>query len=122
MIEAVPVDAIQADALVRDRTRIDGEEMAELKASIQAHGLRLPIEVFTRREGRTAYALLSGYRRLRAYQDLYAETGKEAYKTIPALVRDPEALGGGFTAMVEENEIRANLSHYERGRIAVIAA
>lgn len=24
--------------------------------------------------------------------------------------------------MVEENEVRANLSHYERGRIAVLAA
>jgi ParB family chromosome partitioning protein len=96
--------------------------MAELKASIAAHGLRLPIEVFTRREGRTAYALLSGYRRLRAVTELYAETGDDRYKTIASLTRDPEALGGGFVAMVEENEIRASLSHYERGRIAVVAA
>lgn len=122
VIEAVPVDAIQADALVRDRLAIDPQEMTELKSSILAHGLRLPVEIFARREGRTAYALLSGYRRLRAYQELLAETGDATYKTIPALIRDPEALGGSFTAMVEENEIRASLSHYERGRIAVIAA
>jgi len=122
VIQSVPVEAIQADALVRDRMRIDPQEMAELKASIAAHGLRLPVEIFARREGRTAYALLSGYRRLRAYQELFSETGDGTYKAIPALVREPEALGGSFTAMVEENEIRANLSHYERGRISVIAA
>lgn len=96
--------------------------MAELKTSIATNGLRLPIEVFTRREGRTTYALLSGFRRLRAVRELYAETGDDRYKTIAALQRDPEALGGGFAAMVEENEIRASLSHYERGRISVIAA
>ncbi len=122
VIESLPIDAIQADVLVRDRTVIDPQEMAELKASIAAHGLRLPIEIFTRREGRTAYALLSGYRRLRAFRELHAETGDDRYKVIPALVRDPETLGGGFAAMVEENEIRASLSHFERGRIAVIAA
>ena len=38
------------------------------------------------------------------------------------MLRDPGAMGGTFAAMVEENEIRASLSHYERGRIAVIAA
>ena len=121
-IIALPLSTIQPDVLVRDRIKIDPEEMAELKASIKAHGLRLPIEVFTRREGRTAYALLSGFRRLRAMTELYAETGEERFKTIPVLVRDPEALGGGSAAMVEENEIRASLSQFERGRIAVVAA
>lgn len=121
-IIALPLSAIQPDVLVRDRTKIDPEEMAELKASITAHGLRLPIEVFTRREGSTAYALLSGFRRLRAMTELYAETGEDRFRTIPVLVRDPEALGGGFAAMVEENEIRSSLSQFERGRIAVVAA
>ena len=121
-ITALPIDAIQPDVLVRDRTVIDPAELAELKTSIAAHGLRLPIEVFTRREGRRAYALLSGFRRLRAVRELYDETGEDRFKTIPCLVRDPETLGGGFVAMVEENEVRASLSHYERGRIAVVAA
>ncbi len=122
VIRAVPVDHIQPDVLVRDRTVIDPEEMAELKSSIADHGLRLPIEIFVRREGRRSYALLSGFRRLRAYQELLAETGEDRYRAIPSLIRDPVALGGGFVAMVEENEIRASLSHYERGRIAVVAA
>ena len=45
----------------------------------------------------------------------------DKYRTIKAVIRDPEAMGGTFAAMIEENEIRASLSHFERGRIAVIA-
>lgn len=122
VIQNVPLDHIQPDVIVRDRTVIDPDEMAELKASISAHGLRLPIEIFARREGRRSYALLSGFRRLQAYKELLDETQEERFRTIPALVRDPESLGGGFVAMVAENEIRASLSHFERGRIAVVAA
>ena len=122
LILALPIDSIQPDVIVRDRTVIDPTEMAELKASIAAHGLRLPIEVFARREGRRSYGLLSGFRRLRAVRELYEETGEDRYKTIAGLVREPDTLGGGFVAMVEENEVRAALSHYERGRISVVAA
>ncbi|MGZ2256669.1 ParB/RepB/Spo0J family partition protein [Roseobacter sp. A03A-229] len=122
LIENIPLDVILADAMVRDRTVIDPNEMSELKASIAAHGLRLPIEVFRRTEGDEPYGLLSGYRRLWAVRELLGLTGDEKYKTIKALVRDPDALGGSFAAMVEENEVRASLSHYERGRIAVVAA
>lgn len=49
-------------------------------------------------------------------------SGQGKYDMIKAVLRDPHALGGPFAAMVEENEIRAGLSHFERGRIAVIAA
>ena len=42
--------------------------------------------------------------------------------TIRAILRDPEEMGGTFVAMVEENEVRANLSHFERGRIAVLSS
>lgn len=122
LIENIPLDDILADAMVRDRTVIDPAEMSELKTSIAAHGLRLPIEVFRREEGDQPYGLLSGYRRLWAVRELLALTGDEKYKTIKVLVRDPDALGGSFAAMVEENEVRASLSHYERGRIAVVAA
>lgn len=122
LIENIPLDDILADAMVRDRTVIDPNEMSELKASIAAHGLRLPIEVFRREDAEHPYGLLSGYRRLWAVRELFGLTGDEKYQTIKTLVRDPEALGGGFAAMVEENEVRASLSHYERGRIAVVAA
>jgi ParB family chromosome partitioning protein len=119
VLEELPLELIDADALVRDRVVLDAEEMEELKASIARNGLRLPIEVFAQ-DGR--YGLLSGYRRLKAVRELKALTGDARYDRIKSVLREPEALGGTFAAMVEENEIRASLSHYERGRIAVIAA
>ena len=120
----LPLDQIDADALVRDRVVLDAEEMEELKASIAKGGLRLPIEVFETGDETQGfrYGLLSGYRRLKAVRDLRALTNQEQYATIKAVVRDPQAMGGTFAAMIEENEIRASLSHFERGRIAVIAA
>lgn len=119
----VPLDDVQADALVRDRVVLDAADMEELKASIARGGLRLPIEIFPLGPGGThKYGLLSGYRRLMAFQQLRDLTRHENYNKIKAVVRNPEAMGGTFAAMIEENEIRASLSHYERGRIAVIAA
>lgn len=114
------IDEIDADALVRDRVVIDAEELEELKSAIARNGLRLPIEVFRKADG--GYGLLSGYRRLMAVRALKTLTQDERYDRIKSVLRDPEAMGGSFAAMVEENEIRASLSHYERGRIAVIAA
>ncbi|EPX75586.1 ParB/RepB/Spo0J family partition protein [Salipiger mucosus] len=120
----VPIDEIDADALVRDRVVLDAEEMEELKASIAKGGLRLPVEIFETPEDPRGFrfGLLSGYRRLKAVRDLHALTKDESYATIKAVIRDPDAMGGTFAAMIEENEIRAVLSHFERGRIAVIAA
>jgi len=124
LILEIPIDEIDDATLIRDRMSLDPEEMEELKRSIAAHGLRLPIEVFERGgsgEGRR-YGLLSGYRRLRAVAELRDLWESEKYLTIRAILRDPEEMGGTFVAMVEENEVRANLSHFERGRIAVLAS
>lgn len=118
----LPLDEIDADALVRDRVALNPEEMAELKGSIAQNGMRLPVEVFLRPGEGTPYGLLSGYRRLMALRALRAATGDSRYDRVRAILREPAAMGGSFAAMVEENEIRASLSHYERGRIAVIAA
>ncbi|WP_417721051.1 ParB N-terminal domain-containing protein [Salipiger sp.] len=120
----LPIDEIDADALVRDRVVLDHEEMEELKASIAKGGLRLPVEVFATPDDSRGfrYGLLSGYRRLKAVRDLHALTKDPAHAVIKAVLRDPAAMGGTFAAMIEENEIRASLSHFERGRIAVIAA
>lgn len=120
----LPLDQIDEDAMIRDRTQLDPSEMDELIHSIEAHGLRLPIEVFRRETSDTnsrPFGLLSGYRRLRAVREIASRAGQAA-PAIHAIERDPDALGGAFAAMVEENEIRANLSHFERGRIAVVAA
>lgn len=125
ILQEIPLEEIEADAMVRDRMALDPDELTELQLSIAANGLRLPVEVFALTDtlpGRPRYGLLSGYRRLRAVQNLRGLTGQDKYSTIKAIVRDPSVMGGGFAAMVEENEIRASLSHFERGRIAVIAA
>lgn len=114
----LPVSEVAAEELTRDRMGLDREEMDELKISIRANGLRLPIEVFERPEGDGGprYGLISGLRRLTAVRELY---GPEA--RIAALVREPRDGAAAIAAMVEENEIRANLSHYERGRVAALA-
>lgn len=119
----IPLSDIAADAMLRDRTVLDRGELEELKSSIAASGMRLPIEVFEAAvDARAPYGLLSGYRRLLAVQELLTLTGAEAYRTIRALVRPAASAGSAFASMVEENEVRAPLSHFERGRIAVMAA
>lgn len=120
----IPLEEIEAEALVRDRVVLDAEEMQELQLSIAANGLRLPVEVFLLPEGEgPRYGLLSGYRRLRAVQELRTlNPRKPEYARIKAVLREPEAMGGTFAAMIEENEIRSGLSQFERGRIAVIAS
>ena len=118
----VALDDIAADALVRDRVVIGAEELEELKSSISRNGLRLQIEVFAQEGEGPRYGLLSGYRRLMAVRALLDLTGEPRFATIKAVLRDPDAMGGAFAAMVEENEVRASLSQFERGRIAVIAA
>ncbi|MZR11657.1 chromosome partitioning protein ParB [Maritimibacter sp. DP07] len=124
LIAEIPIKEIDDTALIRDRMSLDDEELEELKRSIAAHGLRLPIEVFERSgaDSEKRYGLLSGYRRLRAIAALHELWNGERYDTVKAVIRDPEAMGGTFVAMVEENEVRADLSHFERGRIAVLAA
>lgn len=119
LITEIPLDAINADNMVRDRSVIGRAELDELKLSIGVNGLRLPIEVTVANEG--GYALISGYRRFLAHQEMAAET-EDGPTTIKAIVRPTADLAASFVAMVEENEIRENLSQYERGRIAVLAA
>ncbi|MDT8327555.1 MAG: ParB N-terminal domain-containing protein [Roseovarius sp.] len=119
----IPIHEITADALTRDRIHLDEDEMVELCTSIAAHGLRLPIEVFepANPEAAGKYALISGFRRLAAIRRLNAMTGGEKHLTIAAFVRQPDSIADSVIAMVEENEIRAGLSQYERGRAAAMA-
>lgn len=118
LIAEIPVSEIFLEELTRDRMTLDREEMDELKISIRANGLRLPVEVFPLPEARDGarYGLISGLRRVTAVRELYGPGAM-----IAALVREPRDAGDAIAAMVEENEVRANLSHYERGRIAALA-
>ncbi|WP_127115782.1 ParB N-terminal domain-containing protein [Shimia sediminis] len=120
----LPVGEIDADAMVRDRSTLDPDEMLELRLSISANGLRLPVEVFELPQGADGprYGLLSGYRRLMAVRELLGLTEQDKYKTIRAIIRPMAEADAAFVAMVEENEVRSELSQFERGRIAVISA
>ncbi len=121
----LPIDEIDAEVMVRDRATLDADEMLELRLSIAANGLRLPIEVFALPQvgqGGERYGLISGYRRLMAVRELHGLGGKQAHTTIRAIIRPKAQTDAAFVAMVEENEVRAELSQFERGRIAVISA
>jgi len=113
LIVDLPLAAVEARYLVRDRLAADGEEMATLRASIEARGQQTPVEVEDLGNGR--YGLISGWRRLEALRAIGAGT-------VKALVRTPATASDAYVAMVEENEIRAALSFYERARVAALAA
>ncbi|MBY6069050.1 ParB N-terminal domain-containing protein [Leisingera aquaemixtae] len=123
MIEELPLAAIDENHLVRDRIEQDEEELQSLIDSIRARGQQTPAEVVPLEDtfgGRT-HGLISGWRRLTALRRLYEETSDPRFATLKALVIKPDSAEGAYVAMVEENEIRVNLSHYERARIAVRA-
>lgn len=116
LIEDVPLTRIDAGHLVRDRMALDEDEMGALMASLTARGQQTPIELVRLPGGR--YGLISGWRRLTALTRLHAETGEDRFATARARVIAPDSAEAAYVAMVEENEIRVNLSHYERARIA----
>jgi ParB family transcriptional regulator, chromosome partitioning protein len=123
MIAELSIDVIDDKHLVRDRLEQDEDEMAALIESLRARGQQTPIEVVPMEqasEGMT-HGLISGWRRLTALRRLYEETGAPEFATVKALVVRRETAQDAYVAMVEENEIRVNLSFYERARIAVCA-
>ena len=120
MVLDLPFADIAPDHLARDRVPAEDPEMAELRESLRAHGQRTPIEV-TPLKGAPPYGLISGWRRLAALKALHAETSEARFATVQALVRRPETAADAYVNMVEENEIRLGLSHYERARVAALA-
>ncbi|MEO1554801.1 MAG: ParB N-terminal domain-containing protein [Pseudomonadota bacterium] len=121
LVIALPHDEVFLDHLHRDRITVDPEDMEALKHSLRDRGQQTPIEVVPLPD-QAGYGLLSGWRRCQALRALHEETGEARFATVQALVRHPEDAGAAYQTMVEENEIRANISHYERARIVVKAA
>lgn len=139
MVVEVPLADVAPGHLLRDRIRLDREDLDALKASIRVHGQRIPAEITpldsegeTGNEagGRTGdqaggqagaspyrFGLISGWRRLRVLAELYEETGEARFSTIRALIRPAGEAAESYVAMVEENEIRVGLSYYERARL-----
>lgn len=119
VVVEILLSSIAMDHMMRDRMVVDAADLDELKASIRHNGLRLPIEVEPLASG--GYGLISGWRRITVMQQLCAEDPHRP-AVIAALVRHNAKAGACYTAMVEENELRAQITPYERGRIAVMAA
>ncbi|MEL6362652.1 MAG: ParB N-terminal domain-containing protein, partial [Pseudomonadota bacterium] len=120
MVLRLLLDDVVEDHLIRDRIECNVEDLETLKASLRTRGQQTPIEVTELGNGR--YGLISGWRRLRALRELSMESEDAVqHSTVLALVRTPEDRPAAYLAMVEENEIRADLSFYERARIVVQA-
>ena len=117
MVVRLPLDAVDPGHIARDRQRLDPDEMAALEASLEAHGQRTPVEAVETAPGR--YGLISGWRRLSALSALRDRTGEARFGEVLALLRRPADAGAAYVAMVEENEIRANLGHWERAGIVI---
>lgn len=113
VVEKIALDRINIRHLDRDRIDIDKDEMAALTASIEDRGQQTPIEVVRLPDGE--FGLISGLRRMIALQEIGAGE-------VLALIRDPEDAAAAHVAMVEENEIRAGLSFYERANLAALTA
>jgi ParB family chromosome partitioning protein len=121
VLRELPLDSVEGDYLRRDRLADDAAALAELKASIREHGLRTAIEVVPLSDVPDRFGLISGWRRLAALRALHAETAEPRFATVKAVLSRPETIGDAYVAMVEENEVRADISFYERGRICVVA-
>ena len=119
MVLSVPLAAIQMDYLVRDRVVVNDDDMMALVGSIRARGQQTPIELADLGEGR--FGLISGWRRCQALAHLTTEPDGAQFGDVLALLRVPQQSSDAYIAMVEENEIRAGLSYYERARIVAKA-
>lgn len=116
-ILTLPTAEIQPDALLRDRITLDDAALEDLAASIARDGLRQPIEVFALNTptGPHRYGLISGLRRLTALRLLATRRDNGDFTTIPAFLRTPADVPAAMAQMIAENEIRENLSPWERG-------
>ena len=126
LLVSLPLRKIETGHLHRDRIMPADpeadEDMAALIASLRARGQQTPIDV-VRIPGdpREHYGLISGMRRVTALRHLHKETGEARFGQVTARVVAGTHGAAAYLAMVEENEIRADISFYERARIAVKA-
>jgi ParB-like chromosome segregation protein Spo0J len=121
-VQEIPLDQVETGYLARDRVAIATPEDADMEAlveSLRARGQQTPIEVV--RLDPSRFGLISGWRRLQALRRLHTETGEARFGIALAVERSPDTAAEAYVAMVEENEIRVGLSHYERARVVAKA-
>lgn len=125
-ILAIPIDAIDGDALIRDRIGLEPDAFTELRRSILVDGLRNPVELVELApppgsDGQTPprYGLIAGYRRLMALRAL-RDDGHDGFETVPAILRDTGDVTELYRLMVEENALRADISPWETARLVAM--
>ena len=116
----IPLSDIDDTALPRDRAALDPAALAELELSILATGLAMPVEVLPI-DGPVPFALVAGFRRMAVLRRLHA-AGVARFATVPAVIVPATTLPQALARMVEENDIRADISPWDKARIAVEAA
>ncbi|MEM5478096.1 ParB N-terminal domain-containing protein [Pacificibacter sp. AS14] len=115
IVEVLSLTQIDMDHLVRDRVHVHSDDLDVLKSSLKARGQQTPIEVVDRGAGaEPRYGLISGWRRMVALSEI-------GTPEVLAIVRQPKTSSDAYVAMVEENEIRSDISFYERARVVVKA-
>ena len=124
-IHQIPLTAIDMHALPRDRSTLNPAALSELQSSIATEGLRQPIEVWRLSTPQAdenglvhEYGLISGFCRLTATKNL-ARLRPDAWQTIQAFLRTPTDITAALTAMITENEGRAAIAPWDKGRILV---
>lgn len=115
-ITSLATDTIDAEALPRDRFRTDPDATDTLIRSLLAEGLRQPIEVFPL-AGDLPWGLISGHRRLMAFRHLARMRGNGDFTTIPAFIRTPDSIPAAMAAMVTENEVRSDITPWEKATL-----
>ena len=122
-VHLVPIDAIDEAALIRDRAGLEPEALEELRASIAAGGLRMPVEVFALgapREGPHARADLGISAAGGGAGAARGNRGRAvcAHRRVRAGARGDRRGDGGDGGGERDRE---ELSPWERGRMLVMA-
>lgn len=128
VLRRLPLAAVDAASLPRDRLGLDAvaqaDAMEELKASIRERGQREPIEVWEEagEDGAPVFRLATGWRRLEALRQLHAETGEDRFAAVLARVAPAAPRAARYLAMVEENAVREDVSFAEMAHVALAMA
>lgn len=102
-VRKIPLDRLVLSPANARKTPPSAAEDAELKASIKARGLKQNLVVCPSLDGDGLYAVTAGGRRLKALQDLAAESNIPADHEVPCLVEEPDA---ALETSLMENTIR----------------
>ncbi len=115
------VEITRIRAYDRNPRRSENPEYDRIKASICADGMDQPL-VITCRPGETDYVVhAGGNTRLRILQELYEETGDEAFYRVHCLYRPWNHESDVLLAHLRENDLRGGLSFIDKAQAVLDA-